>query len=317
MSTQEILYDVASQSLAFEFDRPVSSVTSVAVYELDAGDDTTAESATTGSAAVDTATEATTAAAGASEADPAKLTVASTAGFVAGRRAYISGGGLSETFEIARISTNAALYARHPLVNDYATGATVDMSTRVTISVSDTWAADKNNISPSFNPNPRYRVRIVLVHGDDSTTAVYLRNFDLVRYPSAPPVSPLDVDRAHPGWIDRLPPDYRDSQGRPLIVEATRDVRFDLWHRGIADQALRSGEAFAALVIARAVLASIEANARLGSDAAIAAYPIAKDGYDRRLAGLVDSPRLALDDSGSGAAATKTGSSEPVWMRSR
>jgi hypothetical protein len=314
VSTQEILFAVASQSLVLEVDRPLSSVTSVSVWPMGTDDTATAESATTGSAAVDTATEATTAAAGYGQTDRTKLTMASTTGFVVGRRGYISVNGISETFEIERIHTNTAIYTRHPLVNAYASGATVDMTTRATISVSDTWAAAVANLSPTADPNPSYRVRWVVVHADDSSTAVYLRNFDLVRYPSAPPVSPLDVDAAHPGWIDSLSKDDKPSQGRRLIVEATRFVRLDLYHRGLADQALRTAETFAALVIDRAVLAKIEDAALRGADVA-AALDVATKRYDRRLAGLVDSPRLAVDLTGGGAATTKAGRAERVLRR--
>jgi hypothetical protein len=314
VTTQEVLFGVTSQSLVLEVDRPLSAITSVTVWSIQADDTSPAESATTGSPAIDSATEATTAAAGASEDDPTLLTVASTAGFVAGRRYRISGAGHAETFELARIATGA-LYARHPLVNSYASGATIDATLRATQGLLDSWAADLTKLSPTANPNPTYRVKWVVTHADDSSVGVYFRNFDLVRYPSSPPVSPLDVDRADPGWLDRLPEDYRDDQGRALIVEATRDVRLDLWHRGIADQALRSGEAFAALVIARSILAAIEANARRGSDLAITAYPVAKDAYDRRLAGLVDSPTLALDKTGAGGATTLTGRSAPLTRR--
>lgn len=312
-ATQEILFGVASQTLELEVDRPMSSVTSVSVWPTGTDDTATAESATTGSASVDAATEATTAAAGYGQTDRTKLTMASTAGFAVGRRGYISVNGIAETFEIERIHTNTAIYTRHPLVNAYASGATVDMTTRATIAVSDTWAALVEKLSPTANPNPGYRVRWVVVH-TDSTVAVYLRNFDLVRYPAAPPVSPLDVDAAHPGWIDKLHPDYRDSQGRPLIVEATRNVRLDLWHRSIADQALRTGEVFAALVIDRAVLASIEHAAMRGADVG-QALDVAKDRYDRSLAGLVDSPVLAVDTSGAGAATTTRGSAERLLCR--
>ena len=314
-ATQEILFGVASQSFELVADRPLASITSVSVWPVGSADTATAESATTGSAAVDSATEATTAAAGRDQTDKTKLTMASTAGFVAGRRGYIAVNGISETFEIARVHTNTAIYTRHPLVNAYASGATVDMTTRATISVLDSWAADVGNLSPTADPNPSYRVRWVVVHADDSTTAVYDRYFDLVRYPSSPPVGPLDVDRARPGWIDSLPADYKASQGRPLIVEATRAVRLDLYHRGIADQALRNGEVYEALVIDRAVWASVEARAIRGGDVG-QGLEVAKDRYDRRLAGLVDSPRLSLDLTGGGGTTTKTGRSEPLWVRS-
>lgn len=312
--TQEILFGVTGQTLVLEVDRPITSVTSVTVYQIGTDDTGTPEVATTGSASVDSATEATTASAGIGQTDRTKLTVASTAGFAAGRRGLISKAGRSETFEIARVDTNTAIYTRHPLVNAYASGATVDMTTRATIAVLDAWAATLNKLSPTWSPNPSYRVRWEVVHADDSATEVYDRYFDLVRYGARPPVSPLDVDRARPGWIDSLSTDYKASQGRQLITEATRLVRLDLYHRGLADQAIRNGEVFAALVIDRAVLAQVEDNGLRGADVT-QALEIASERYDRRLKGLVDSPRLALDQTGGGAATTKTGRSDRVLRR--
>lgn len=301
-ATQEILFGVTGQTLVVEVDRPISSVTSVSVWPLDADDTSTAEAATTGSAAVDSTTEVTTAAITSSTADRAKLTVASTTGFVAGRRYLISKSGRSEVVEVEAIDTDALLYLRHPLTHDYATGATINGSIRATISVDNTWAADLNNLSPTADPNPGYRVRWVLALTDPTETVVELRNFDLVRYPARCPVTWIDVDDANPGWRDALATDHRDSLGQRLLMDAVREVRLDLYHRGIADQGLRNAEVFSALVIDRAIYGAIENNAKRGSDRAIAALPFAKDAYDRRLAGLVDSPRLALDTSGGGAA---------------
>lgn len=311
-ASQDIIFGVSGQVLVLEADVPIASVTSVSVWDSASPDTTTAESATTGSAAVDSATEFTTAASGYGQTDATEMAMASTAGFVAGRRGYISGAGMSETFEIERVDT-AAIYARRPLVNAYASGATVNMTTRATIAVASAWASDTGNLSAAMDPNPAYRVRweVVTIAGD---TAVYFRNFDLVRYPSSPPVSPLDVDRAHPGWIDALPPDYRASQGRPLIEEATRLVRLDLYSRRLADQALRTGEVYAALVIDRAVWSVIEANGMRGGEVATA-LAIAKDRYDRRLAGLVESAVLAVDSSGGGASTSTTASAVRMYVR--
>ena len=312
--TREILFDVASQSLEREFDRPLTSVTSVSVWPMSTDDTATAESATTGSASVDSATEATTAAAGYGQTDRTKLAMASTAGFAVGRRGYISVNGISETFEIERVHTNTAIYTRHPLVNAYASGATVNMSTRATIAMSDTWTAAVENLSRSADPSPGYRERWVVVHADDSSVGVYYRNFDLVRYPSVPPVSPLDVDIASPGWIDRLPADYRDSQGRPLIVEAMRAVRLRLYGMGIADQTLRNHEAYAALVTAQAIRNGIRESGLRGADVALALDIAAKE-VDAMFAALVESPRLAVDTTGGGGATTTTAQARRVFSR--
>lgn len=314
MSTQELIFGVTGQSLVLTVERPLTSVTSVSVYELDADDTSTAEVATTGSAAVDTATETITVAAGPAQTDARKLTMASTTGFVAGRRYLISGGGLSETFEVDGTPSATVIYTRTPIWNDYAIGATIAGTLRATIDVDSTWVADLNNLSSNANPNARYRVRWVVVHSDTSEPAVHLRNLDLVRYPAVPAVGPLDVDNAFPGWLDSLPPDHQKSRGRVLIEQATDGVRFRLYGGGIADQALRNAEAFAGLVKAQTVVETIEDRGLRGADVA-GPLKIAKDRVDAMFARLVETPVLAVDTTGGGAATTKTGRAERLLRR--
>lgn len=313
-STQEILLGVSGQSLVLTVDRPLTSVTSVAVYEMGADDTAQAEVATTGSAAVDTATETITVAAGPAQTDPRKLTVASSTGFVAGRRYLISGGGLSEIFEVDGTPSSTIIYARHPLWNDYAIGATIAGTLRATIGVLDAWAALVGNLSPAFNPNPRYRVKWTVVHADTSETVVHLRNLDLVRYGAVPQVSGLDVDNASPGWLDSLPADHQKSRGRLLIEQAVEGVRFRLYGAGLADQALRNAEVFSGLVKAQAIVEGIEANGLRGADVT-GPLAIAKSRVDAMFARLVETPVLALDTSGQGAASTTAGRPLPLWSR--
>lgn len=313
ISTQEIVFGVASQSLVLEVDRPLTSITSVYVYEMDADDTSSAEAATTGAAAVDSASEAITVAAGPSQTDPRKLTMASTAGFVAGRRYLISGGGLSESFEIDGTPSGTVIYTRTPLWNDYAIGATIAGTLRATIAVSDSWAADASNLSAALNPNARYRVRWTVIHSDTSETVVHLRNLDLVRYGANPTVTPLDVDNAFPGWLDGLSRDHQKSRGRVLIAEALRSVRLDLYRHGIADQALRNAEVFAELVIARTIHATIKDSVLRGGEDG-GRLDVAMKDYEARIAGLVESPVLAVDTEGGGAASTG-GRAAPLWRR--
>ena len=54
---------------------------------------------------------------------------------------------------------------------------------------------------------------------------VYDRYFDVVRYPARHNVSPLDVERRHPGWLDGLPIDFREDQGRALIDRAEQEIK--------------------------------------------------------------------------------------------
>src|SRR5436190_5204308 len=85
--TLDILYGVTGQSLVFDAPegRP-SSVTSSTVHENIAGDDEQAESATTGSASVETNPNTTfDAASGVDQTDPRKCFLAATTGITPGR----------------------------------------------------------------------------------------------------------------------------------------------------------------------------------------------------------------------------------------
>ena len=77
----------------------------------------------------------TTAAAGASEDDPTLLALTSASGFAAGRVYRLSGGGLYEDIEILGIS-GANATVRNPLINDYASGATLT-AMRATVAVGE------------------------------------------------------------------------------------------------------------------------------------------------------------------------------------
>jgi hypothetical protein len=312
-STQELLLGVASQSLVLDSPRPLTSITSVAIYELDADDTGVAEVATNGSAAVDTATEATTAAAGSDQADPQALTVASTAGFVAGRRYQIAKAGVSESFELESIGSGS-LRVRRPLLNAYASGATLSAPYRATIAMLDAWTADLSNLSANTNPNPRYRARVVAVAADTSETFIFYVNFDLVPLLVLPRVDPLDVENAYPGWLDALPTDDRATQGRYLIAEASRLLRADLFRHGVADRGLRNAEVHARLTIARTMWLTVE-SATIRGAANADQLAAAKGAYDRQIAALVESPVLAVDRDGGGAATSTTERSRPLWTR--
>lgn len=311
--TQELLYNVTGQSLIFDCEdgRP-SSVTSVQVWPAHDDDTATAETATTGSASVETSPNTTiaTAAVGPAQADPTAMVVASGTGFAVGRRFLITedGTGVNEFFEVASVS-GTSIKAKHPLRNDYSVGSLVQ-STRVSISVDSTWIADLSNISPTFSPNPGYRVRWVLVV--NGNTVAYQMGLDVVRYPVNHGVTPLDVDQAHPGWIDRLPPDYQVDHGRGLIEAAFESVKFELYGDDKADQAVRNPELLARLVIDRCPVEMLQANAMRGAGNAEAldtANRIWRQRYDQTLR----APVAAMDPTGGGGAVTVTPA--PLWRR--
>lgn len=299
--TQELLYGTSTQYFVLDQEdgRP-SSVTDVQVWSVDSDDTGTEESATTGSASVDSAPNTTiSAAAGPAQSDPRALTLTSGSSVTVGRRYLLTedNGGHWEMVEVAK-ANGTAITLRHPLKNDYTSGSTFQ-STRCTIQVSTTWANDQNNLSPLWTPNPGYRVKwTVVINGSTNT---YTRYADLVRYIANHGVSPLDVDSRFPGWLDTLNPDNQVDQGRDLIERAWSEVKFDLYGDGKADQALRNAEAAAELVICRAMLLKIEDDILrgIGGDDARAAK--AKEIYDRRYNQMIRSPVMPIDEGGGGA----------------
>ena len=302
ISTQEILFGETSQSLVIDHElldlgRP-SSITGVSVWPYYADDTSTAEDATTGSPAVATNPN-TTLSAGASEANPRALSVSSATGFTIGRRYLLTedSTGVSEVFELAGLN-GTSLTSRHPLINDYTSGATV-VTCRCTQALSDTWVADVNNILPP-GPNPGWRARWELVIG--GVTHIVDQGFDLLRYSSRTGVTGLDVDNVYPGWIDRLPPDYRVDQGRALIRRAEQAVKFELYGDAQADQSLRTPEHRARLAIVRANLEAVRDNVFRGA-ASDAALSLAERDWRQIYDQTIRAPVANVDVNGGGGAA--------------
>lgn len=240
---QDIAFGITGQSLVWDCPegRP-SSVTSVAVYAAHEDDTGTAESATTGSASVETNPNTTVdAASGAGQANPRLLNVAATTGFAKGREYLVTGAdGESEEFEILEIDSGVSVTARHPLHHAYASADTV-VSTRISISVDSTWVADQSNLTPPLNPRPGYRVRWVYVVS--SVTHVHDNYFSLKRYAGGHQVTPAMLDSMYPNYADVLPTYHRDDQGARMIDEAYEQVKWDLHASDVDDAAVRSVDA--------------------------------------------------------------------------
>lgn len=299
-TTLDLLFSVTGQSLVFDAPegRPSSIVTSE-LLESGSSDDATEEAATSGSAAI-AATPATTfdAASGVSQADPRVCNITDTTGVVIGRPYRLTNAaGEFETIEARAIAAGASVTAREPLKNDYA-AADSFVTTRITHALDSTWIADTANLSPALAVNARYRWRLVYVVGG----VTYARGIgvDLLRYPSQHGVSPHDVDRRSPGWIESLPTQYREDEGRTLIDEAWRSIKFDLMNLSLADQALANSEVRDELVTLRAIEAiyPTEMNAKRYSD---------------RLAQLIawGKTTVAIDETGAAASAD----ARPFWRR--
>ena len=300
IATQELTFGITGQSITFDCpDGRPSAIVSCAVYEADADDTATAEAATTGSAAVDTNPNTTlSVAAGVGD---QSVTVTSATGFVVDRRYFLTAAaGHREEIEVASI-TGSVLALRHPLINAYLVTTSTVATGRCTISVDNTWAADVANLSPALTPNARYRVRWLVTVG--GVAQVFDRYFDLVRYPARHNVSPLDVERRHPGWLDGLPIDFREDQGRALIDRAWQALKEDLRQDGKADQAMRNSEMVAELVITRTMLLRNEDAFLVGSiDAPRLAA--ARDLYAQRYNAAIRAPVAPMDTTGGGGATT-------------
>lgn len=316
-TVQEILFGVSGQTLWMDAPegRP-SSITSVTVYRYDVddgGDDESAVSAT----AIDSVNTDTTAAAGYGETDPTLLTLSSGTGVTIGRDyllADANGGGASEWVTIADVDGTLA-HTRSPLINSYSSGATLK-SARMTATVDATWAATSSKISDEgtlsdlraaiegtplrteYDAEPRYRA--VFVYVVNSVTCRREIRFDLVRYSAQHSILPTDVDAVYPGWLDRLPLDYRKDQGRSLISDAYRAVRLDMRADGNAARWLRSPDVVGELVIMRSQVTALERSI-LHGNADDLALNTARKLYEARYNQLVRGPHVEIGTAPGGA----------------
>jgi len=239
---QDILYGIASQSIYLDVPegRP-SAVTSVYVYWWTTGDDTAnAETATTGSAAIDSVNTTFDADSGFSQANQHTLNLTATTNVVKDRRYLATNAvGAKEWVEVAGITSAASVTSRVPLANDYAAADTF-VGTRISISLLDTWVADSDNISDSTDPNSGWRVRWEYVV--DSVTYVRHTFFDVVRVGGEHDVTPADMELFVGNWSGKVPMDHRTDQGRGLIDEGYRMFKMDLLASDIPDQQIRNTE---------------------------------------------------------------------------
>jgi hypothetical protein len=282
---QEILHGVASQTLILDAPegRP-SSITSVTVLEHEDDDDAPARPAITGSPSIETNPDTTvaTSAAGASQADPKAITLALGTN-VARRRPYILESGTTgdqEWIEFVYFSGVSGVL-RQPLLADYPIGSTLK-STRMSVGIDTTWISDKSNLSSEEEIHARYRVSwLYVVNG---ATVRRQTQFDVVRYTAVHHVTPPDVDNRFPGWMDRLPVDYRREQGKPLIDQAFRALKMDLRAEGKHARWLRNIDVVTELVICRANHMATELAAlrgQLAADVVSTAANIYKQRYEQ------------------------------------
>jgi hypothetical protein len=282
-TVQDILFDVPSQTLAFDCPegRP-SSVTSVSIFPWDSTDDADSEWVATGS--VETNPNTTIdAASGWGQSDARILNVAATTGFVADRSYLVTGAdGFKEWFTVGQIDSGVSVTAQHPLHNTYASADTVQ-STRITATVDSTWVADDGNLRDDAGPNPHYRVRWVYVVG--GVTYVADTYFNLVRYAGKHGVLPQNVDSMAAGWLDSLPSDHRENQGRTLIDNAYTAVKFDL-HAIWTDDAMMANAEVVDELTRYKTLELGEFAKILSGGGDTTGYQVARDAYQRRFDSL-------------------------------
>ncbi len=206
-ATQDITFGVTGQTLICDAtEGRASSVTRVDVFGWRMGDLETPWFTPTGTVETNPNTTLDSAA-GVSESDPRNIPLTATTGTVVDRRYLVTGAtNLTEWVEVADVTSADSVRARHPLHNNYASGA-LFQSTRMTAPVDASFVADLNRIDPSPGANPMYRVRwVYVVAGVSYVADTY---FNLIRYAGRHGVLPQDVDDVSPGWLDRLPIDHR------------------------------------------------------------------------------------------------------------
>ncbi len=311
---QNIVFDLTGQTFTYdppETFRP-SGTPTVEVMQAGVDDDTAVETATTGACSVDAVntTLGAAAAAGATS-----ITVASGTGIVRGRRYLLTDvDGDCEQVECISI-TSTTVGLRQPLINSYAITSSTFQGCRISIDVDSTWVADKSNLSDALGGiagAAGYRLR--WAYTTNSIATIGVSYADLVRYQAKNLVSPLDVDRRFPGWIDRLGPDYSRDQGAGLIAEAFEAVRMDALGDGQAVRRIRDTEILSELVRFRANLMAIENQVLSGGGAAASeAMRAAQELYMQRYNQLLREPKVPVDQGGGGAA----GHAErlPAWRR--
>jgi hypothetical protein len=306
---QELILGLAGQTFYFDPPEGQAAGTSTVKIWLATNDDTNAEEvATTGACSVDSVSTTFSASAGATS-----ITVASGTGIAKNRRYLITDAttGASEWIDVLSI-VGTAVRVRQPLVNTYAASSTFK-GTRISIAVDSTWVANaahltdvlsgswRTDVEPSSNVNvgqAGYRLR--WAYTVNSVACIGYSFADLVRYQAKNLVTPIDVDSRFPGWIDRLPPDYREDQGASLVLEAFHAVRMDAMADAVLLRKVRNTEILRELVILRANLTALENQALSGAGNA-ESLALAQGIYKQRYDQLLREPKVPTDAGDGGA----------------
>lgn len=247
VQTQDLYYNVTGQSFIFDAPSRPASITSVSVFAANTGDDGTAETATTGSASVETNPNTTfNANSGVSSANPRLLNLAATTGITVPKpgeeiRQYLAtnAAGQTDWVEPVAVTSGESVTARSPLQHDYVSGDTF-VSTRCSISVLDAWIQSTAEISDGVDPNPGYRIRWVWVDAG-SVSHVDFTHADVVRYRGADHgVTPADMVRFFDAWERMLPQSALEDVGQSIIDAGYEKFEDDLTAIDVPDQQIRN-----------------------------------------------------------------------------
>jgi hypothetical protein len=307
---QDITYNATGHSFFFQAPSRPASVESVKIVQATDGDDTTAEDASTGSAAIDAVNTTTDAAAGFGQANPKIIPLTATTSIVNGRHYILRDltGGFEEWVQAMYIESTVAVRSRVPLLNSFVSGSTFE-GTLVSIGVDPTWAADLNNISDG-SPNPGYRV-IWSWTDADSVQHVDYTFFDLTRRAGQHNVKPTDMEFLIPGWSKLLPRDHQIDKGAGLLDESYRQVKIDLHQQDIPDQMVRHQDIIDELVKRKVIVMFTEWRA-IVTNGDLGAVDVARSSYEARFNKLIRAPstiKVPVGTDQTGAAGTVFGQS--------
>lgn len=242
----DILWAVLGQSVSLLVRQGRPTSTTFEVFRNYSDDDGAVEFS--GTATIDTPNTTTSAAAGPSQTDPQKLTLVSTSGISVERKLLLTQSSIKEWVHPIEV-TASYIRVRHPLENDYTSGATVQ-STWISAAIDNTWILDRNTLSDLSDQSIDYRVRWAITVG--GATVIAYTFFDVVRQLVEHSVDIDDVNDRTPGLRDSLPVEYQAEEGRPLVDAAWRSVRAHFASVNIDVRALRDDEVLDELVILRA-----------------------------------------------------------------
>lgn len=297
-NTLDIIFGESGRSLYFDADEKVQPSSPTITVHENAEEDDELETALDGGASVSAVDTTFDQLSGYAQDDPRVCYVASTSNVAIGERYLCTNdNGETEIGEVIEIDTDVSVTFRHPMQNTYqAGGSSTFQGLRISVSLLDSWTSDETNISDLLDPNPRYRFRVEYTAGVKVVRPAY---FDLVRYTRMHSVVGLDVDQIFPGFLNSLPPEYREDRGQSLIVGAYFEVKLDLYADRKADQMARNLEAVNSLTIHKSNFQAQFARFQRGG-VALEVVEAAETLYEKRYNQLIRQAVIPFDQTGDG-----------------